>query len=169
LRRLTLGLAALSAGLFAALVVMAKGWLEPVGLAIFDSRLMRYGVGEAQTYLDGLSDEARELYAGPFQAVDAVFPLVLTVTLVLAVWRFDQLSGQRGWVRVLGFLLALGYCVADLLENAAVREVLVAEPPLSADLVHRLSVLTQVKWALLVIAAATVWSAWRGAQRKARA
>ena len=136
--------------LFAVLAVLSKGWLEPDGQVIFDSRVLGYDLTTAQRYLDALSEAQRRLYLGTFRTLDTAFPLVLTTTLVAVVlhhWR----GGQRA-MRGFSICLILAYLAFDLSENAVVAQILRSEEGASQALVARASALTTSKWLMLGLA-----------------
>ena len=165
MKRLLAGTGVLSVALFAALGILSKGWLEPEGLPIFDARLVGYDLTAAQAYLQGLTEDARELYLGLFRWLDSLLPVALFLTLAGLLWQ-----GSAGhWVplRALIMCLPVLYLVADLLENAQVAEMLRAGVPLDAAMVRVASTYTQMKWLSLGLCFVMImvgWLARRGKQ-----
>ena len=150
---------AIGAGLcFAALTVLTLGWLQPEGLAPFDSRLAGYSPEDARSYLAALPPEARALYLGPFRMLDTLFPVLLAATLAGLTWRLSE--ARHTLLRAALMLLPLDYLAADLAENAKVAQILAFGPEAPDLLIAVASRLTQFKWgalALSLVALAVLW------------
>lgn len=127
LGRATTLLALLSAGLFAALAILAGTTLQPDGQPVFDARALGYGLTEAREYLGALEPDQRMSYLGPYRWLDTAFPLVFTCFLAAMFWRVS--AGWKAGTRLLLLLMPGSYLVMDLAENALVAELLVT--PLS--------------------------------------
>lgn len=146
MKRLVILLATLSVALFAVLAILSKGWLEPDGVLIFDSRVMGYDLAAAEAYLSALSPDARALYLGPFRQLDTVFPIVLGLTLVGALWLSSMDLSLLARIAILA--VPVLYVWADLQENARVAGILSGGGG-DAALVAAASRLTQLKWLTL--------------------
>jgi hypothetical protein len=147
-------------GLAAAAVYAALLWVgvfrllpEAGGLWPFDIRIMGYDATAARTYLAALTEEGKRLWSGSVARLDTVFPLLLGAFLGALLWRLG-----RPWLAPLPFL----YSLADLWENARVREMIAVGPGgLTPDMVQGASAVTQGKFALLAMSVALVWMVWR--------
>ena len=119
-------LALLALVLFVALVAVA-----PSGVP--DTMILGYSPEYPAQFLAGLSGELGRLKASV--AIDMVFPLVLTIVLVM------PLAGAAR-------LPAIGYMVADYIENIALYRFYF----LGAEASANLSLVSQIKWALVALA-----------------
>jgi hypothetical protein len=144
--------------LFAALAVLSKGWLEPQGMAIFDSHLRGYEPQEARAYLAALSAEARALYLGLYRWLDSALPLAIAAALGAAIWR--HAAGLHPALRLMLLLGPASYLVMDLAENAVVADLLRASGPLPEAQLRAASGFTQAKWCTLGVAVAVWLWAW---------
>jgi hypothetical protein len=166
---------------FIALVILSKGWLEPEGLAIFDSRVFGYSPLEARAYLDAISVDQLHLYLDLYRKLDTVFPLLLAATLLGVIWLNTVWKGViMRLAACLPVLVCLGF---DLLENAGVAFLLTGWGPVIFEnkptamfmtpfevVVRRVSFLTQMKWAALAGSAiAVIWAVQSGPYRFVRA
>ena len=109
--------------LFVALVAVA-----PSGVP--DTMIFGYSSQYPAEFLTGLGGELGRLKASV--AIDMVFPLVLTIVLVM------PLAGAAR-------LPAIGYMVADYIENIALFRFYF----LGAEVPETLSLVSQIKWALV--------------------
>ena len=119
-------LALLALALFVALIAVA-----PVGVP--DTKIFGYPAGYPAEFLAGLGGELGRLKASV--GIDMVFPLVLTIVLAMPL---------TGAVR----LPAIGYMVADYIENIALYRFYF----LGAEAPANLSLVSQIKWALVALA-----------------
>jgi hypothetical protein len=119
-------LAVLVLVLFAALVAVA-----PAGVP--DTKIFGYSPQYPIDFLAGLGGELGRLKASV--AMDMIVPWVLSMALVLPL---------GGALR----LPAIGYMVADYIENIALYRFYF----LGADLPENLSLVSQIKWALVALA-----------------
>ena len=119
-------LALLALVLFVVLVAVA-----PSGVP--DKKIFGYSPEYPAQFLAGLSGELGRLKASV--AIDMVFPLVLTVVLIM------PLSGASR-------LPAIGYMVADYIENIALYRFYF----LGTDVPTTLSLVSQIKWAFVALA-----------------
>ena len=119
-------LALLALVLFVALVVVA-----PAGVP--DTMIFGYSSEYPAKFLAGLGQELGRLKASV--AIDMVFPLVLTIVLVMPL---------TGAARV----PAIGYMVADYIENIALYRFYF----LGAEAPETLSLVSQIKWVLVALA-----------------
>ena len=140
LLRITLGV---SGVLFVALAVLSKGWLEPGGALIFDSRVAGYDGAEARAYFTSLEPRAVDLYLGLFRVLDTFFPIFLTLAILLLARR------TQGPIGLAAIPAALAYLFFDLRENALVAEMLRAGKEMSDALVVSASGATLMKWVTL--------------------
>lgn len=139
-------LAGLTAVLYGALAWL---WLtallpEAGGLMPFDARLTGYTPAEARAFLGALTAEGRGAYLGPVRGLDTVFPIALAALLA-----WPLLARTRGAWRALA-LLPLAYLAADLVENARVAALLLAEAP-SPAAIGAASRATVTKYAFLFL------------------
>ena len=156
---------ALSAVLFIALVILAKGWLGAGGFSIFDDHLAGYSVASARDYLSALTVEQTALYLGLFRWIDTVFIILLTFTLASLIW-----TQARGMSRLVRGFIALTPCVYLMLylsENAAVAHLLNIGPQVSAGAILQASAYTIAKWISLTLAMLLCVWAWRLSPKEA--
>jgi len=163
-----LWICAASAGLcFVGLVVWSTAMLQPGGLLIFDSRLWGYTPQDARDYLAALDGMARgySSYLGTFHQLDTVFPVLLTMSMTGALWLCSP------WlplvVRVVLLGVPLGYLWADLMENAAVAQMIRTGVQVKDAAVLGASGLTVLKWRLLALSVVILVLLWRWSARKA--
>ena len=110
------------------------------GLAPFDMRPFGYSADEARTFLTALTPTARQIYLGPQQTLDIFYPALLATTLSLAFWRL-----RMGLSGLVGIALSIAGAVADYLENAAVKSMLLTQSPPDGDEIAWASSLTVIK------------------------
>lgn len=143
--RLRWGISALAAVLFAVLAVMSVAYLETEAGGPFDGRLAGYSWDAAKAYLAALKPAQQALYTGSFRLLDTIFPTVLAASLVL--WA--RHLAPRPW-RIVFYLLAALYLVADLVENALVAQMLaIGAENISPYPVAIAALFTKAKWAFL--------------------
>jgi hypothetical protein len=124
---------------------------EAGGLLPFDLRPLGYSVDEAKAFLAALSQTGKDIYQSIQHRLDIVYPLLLTVTLFLAI----VLTAPPSWPRArwIAAAVALPSLFFDWLENAAVRRMLEATPDtLPAELAETASRWTVLKSATGAIA-----------------
>lgn len=143
-RRWVLALAAVTGLVYGALVALVLGPLraEAGGALWFDLRWQGYDAAEAATYQGALGPAGLALAEGPVRGLDSLFIGLFTLLLLIGAAR-----GWSGWPLLMPFT----YGLADLGENAAVGAILRGGGP---DVVARASLLTQVKFVLVVAAVA---------------
>ena len=150
LGRATTLLALLSAGLFAALIVLTRTTLEPGGQPVFDARILGYGLTEAREYLGALDPDQRQSYLGLYRWLDTAFPFAFTCFLAAMFWRAS--AGWKAGTRLLLLLMPGSYLVMDLAENALVAELLMTpHSDLRAGAVVLASRFTVTKYVTLTI------------------
>jgi hypothetical protein len=154
---------AISLVLFLVLAALSKGWLEPDGALIFDSRLGGYTLAEAQAYLGMLDAGQKQLYLGWFRWLDTVFPVLLTFFLSGVLW--GQAPGVHPAMRLSLLIIPAAYLVMDLVENALVADML-RSAALDAETVTLASGFTMAKWSFLALACAICLWAWRWAPKQ---
>jgi len=96
------------------------------GLALFDLRPGGYDLQEAKELLSALGADGRDFYLNVQQPLDLVFPVLLGLTLVLAVFLLTPT--RLGWWRYPLCLAPIPGVVLDYMENAAVRLMLLSGP-----------------------------------------
>ena len=144
---------------FAALAVLSKVWIEPAGLAIFDSRFGGYSPSDVQEFLAAVTPAQIHNYLGPFRWLDTVFPLLLTVTLMGVIWL--NARNVHVILRAFAVLGPLAYLNMDLSENTLVAQMLQNAPQVSDSMALRASGYTQAKWICLAVSGVLVLWAWR--------
>ena len=110
------------------------------GMAPFDLRLFGYSYTEAHAFLSALSPEGRDIYLGPQQFLDRIFPGAMALTLCLI---FNRLQAGPG--ALFGAGLALMGAIADYFENMAIARLLIAPLPPSGVLVDQANQWTVIK------------------------
>lgn len=148
---------------FVALAVIAEIMIEPAGLSIFDSRLAGYSLAEAQTFVVALSEGQRAVYLGLFRGLDTVFPVLLTVSLLGAIWL--NTGGEPARTRGAAMAGPVLYASFDLLENAHVARILILGEGVQAPLVETAARYTQAKWMCLALGLLVVFWAWKFAAK----
>lgn len=129
---------------YAALIwagVLTLGGLKPL-----DLRITGYSYEDVLYYLSWLDLEAAQILTTTVRRLDTSFPILLG--LALAGWLWQAVGQRRAWRFVV--LVPFAYIAADLYENHLVGEILAGILP-SAELVARASLMTMLKWALLVL------------------
>lgn len=136
----------------------------------FDARIGGYDPATARNYLEYL--ETAEL-VGPyltfFRWIDTALPLAVFGILISCIWGLWARPAPA--IALLGGLVAIGYAVADYVENAAVATLLrVGSEAVTAEAVNIASAATQGKWvavfgALLLIGAGALVTLVRGTDR----
>ncbi len=136
----------------------------------FDFRYDGYDFRTAQDYLTYLD---REELIGPYLTfyrwIDTAFPLAVFGLLITSIWALWARAAPA--IAVLGAFVAIGYAVADYVENSAVAALLRAgADDITAEAVNVASAATQGKWvalfgALIVIAAGILIALVRGVDR----
>lgn len=136
----------------------------------FDARMGGYDPAVARAYLAHL--EERDLigpYLTFFRWIDTVFPLAVFGVLISSIWALWRRPAPA--IALLGGLVAIGYAVADYVENAAVAVLLRAgSQDVTVEAVNIASAATQGKWvavfgALIVIGAGFLVTLVRGSDR----
>ncbi len=151
-------IAVVAAILFAVLAVISLGWLSPQGQSNFDARFLGYDVADAQAYLSVLPKEDKVLYLGLFRWIDTVFPLLAAVAIGGATW-LNSSSRTMLW-RMASLGIVAAYLILDLAENAFVAQMLRSDVPVTAGLVEKTSVITQLKWVFLAVSIAYLIVGW---------
>lgn len=136
----------------------------------FDMRHDGYDPAAAEKYLRYLDDAG---LIGPYLTfhrwIDTVFPLAVFGVLISSIWGLWARAAPA--IAVLGGFVAIGYAVADYVENAAVAALLRAgADDVTAEAVNVASAATQGKWvavfgALAVIAVGILVTLVRGVDR----
>lgn len=119
----------------------------------FDGRKSGYGYREAETILCAMEANngfGRRMYLERHFPSDMVFPVLYGLTLAA---MFLFLLGHYGWAtrRIHYFVLApLAAAGLDIMENIAVRALVLSGPPPDASLVQIASALTTAKYGLVL-------------------
>ena len=114
---------------------------EANGLMPFDLRFIGYGYDDAAFFHEALSDQGQQFYLTVQHNLDAAYPGLMAVTLVMA---FNELfQGATRYVTSAIAVLSAGF---DYLENAAVA-VMLKSPliDLSKEMVARADMWTMLK------------------------
>ncbi len=129
------------------LYLVIVGWSLPRiaseagGATPFDMRPMGYDYDEAQSFLTALSEAGRDFYLRTQHRLDWIYPACLGTTFALG---YSILF--RGLLLWLLIFLSIGVVGFDWLENAAVAELLRANPDqLNAQKVAEASRWSQLK------------------------
>lgn len=142
---------------------------EAGGLVPFDMRPGGYDFDAARAFLTALSDTGRALYLGRQHWLDSFYPGLMAATVCLALWRLTPRAAP-GWLRFGILILPWAAAGFDWLENALVRQLLLATPDaVTAQAVAAASRATLAKSVLTTIAAVVVlvlvlrrfWVRWR--------
>ncbi|MGC1496941.1 MAG: hypothetical protein WA790_14105 [Sulfitobacter sp.] len=141
---------------FVGLAIFARFWLGAADLGTFDAQIFGYGLGDAQTYISGLSNGQIALYRGPFRIADTIFPALLALTLLLWFRRWTVGSARLSLTLVTALYLA-----ADYTENMLVGRLLVAGADgLTMKDVDTASLFTMGKWGVLIVCLAAFLMLW---------
>lgn len=156
------GIVKLSGGaallLFLGLAVLSKGWLEPAGDLIFDSRIFGYNEPQAQAYLAVITERQRGLYLDLFRWMDTLLPVLLALCLAGVIWL--RSVALRPMLRLLLLAPPLVYLALDLAENALVADMLRQGTAVADETVRRASVFTMSKWGGLAFTAVICILLW---------
>ena len=144
---------------FGSLVVFSEIYLS-VGYGLLDGRLNGYDVEAVTRYLALLSAENRQVYIGPFRALDTIVPPLLAATFTAVIWTL----GSTLWRITVVFPVI--YVIADLRENVLVGQILQVTT-IDAETVSRASDMTQLKWLFTVLSLAVVLWLWRQGRMQA--
>ena len=149
-------LAFVTVALFVALSYVAHFQLAPSvgGKIILDLRPFGYDNTAVHAFRDALNFESEALYLRTYLPIDFFFIAALTGLLFL-------LSKETGSyvLRVCILTLAVGFMVTDIVENWVVSGLL-TKPALETDLVSVASMLTQAKYACLLLVLVVLVFAW---------
>ena len=148
--------------LFAAMVAASPTECGDVWFVCnFDAPHLPYGAGTARAYLAALSETAIWRYLWIVQPLDLIFPALLCITFREAFERWAPESLARRLTK-----LAVFAAGADYLENALIR-VMLKNPDGFADVAATgASLLTLLKWLLLVLLFGAVARLWLGQRRR---
>jgi hypothetical protein len=151
LHLLLVGLIAVAGLVFAAMwlwtIPIISAGTTPPGL--MDMQPADMSAEATRTYLATMSDTALRTYLGPQRVLDTVFPIALAAALALATLLL--LRPRIGRLALVAALVPMLYLYADLLENAAIADLL--RRPNAADaVIEQARVYTQVKFQVLLIA-----------------
>lgn len=140
------GLALLAAALYCGLAWVWFVELVPGadGLTPFDARFFGYTPAEGAAYLRALTGDARAVYLSDVRLLDTIFPIALAALLAWPLLRLPT-----GAWRVFA-ILPLGYLSADLIENARIAKVLLADVA-APELFIAASQATIAKYGFLII------------------
>lgn len=162
MRQVAIALAALSASLFATMTWYIWTVMKPNagGLVPFDLRFLGYTPEQALTYLKALQSPGRAFYLLEMRILDTAFPLAFAGLGLLVVFFLS--AGRPIWQRILLIVPVLAYGFADLAENMSTRALVKAGPEaFDAALAAQASLLTQTKFAMILVSLALVYWLWR--------
>lgn len=125
------------------------------GQVPFDMRHFGYGLHEATQLLNGLEEDGRRYYLTRQIPIDTIYPALLGLTLVSAIFWFGLGLPKSRFVRV-GIVLSVGAVFFDYVENLAVAVMLSSWPDIPNGLVCATSTATVLKSCLTVAAVSTV-------------
>lgn len=118
------------------------------GLPSFDFRATGYTHSEAQDFIYALTTGGTDYYLGDVQRLDTVFPAMLTLVLVIAIYHLMR-GRARAWQIVLA-ASPLAYAWFDYRENGLVRQMLQFNAEqLPVDLVSLANSATIMKYSTL--------------------
>lgn len=172
-RGFTIGLIALTAGLFIALNVVHALVLTPAagGLTAPDLVPFGYNADGLNAWLTAMDDTARERFIGVHTlTLDLIFPFLFSWSLyrllVANLSKLPRFMHQARWLKaLLPLLLVLPYLVFDMVENMTVMAMLSTDQlPTPATAVH-LQTWTVLKYAGVVLAAISLVTFWLAARR----
>jgi len=125
------------------------------GLVPFDLHLTGYSFDQAKIFLTALPPNGVLFYLNVQQMLDAAFPAMLAV--VLAVGALGLAARRAKWLGVLAAGTAVFGAMFDTLENAAVRNMLLAGPDgVTGAMVARASQWTVLKSLFTTVALSIV-------------
>ena len=140
------------------------------GLAAPETRMGGYSQAELESYIAGLSPEARATYLGPHRIADTLFPIGFFATLALGSFLALRRWGA-GWA-AMASLPAFVYLVFDMMENATFALLLRVGPGVDPGLAARADLATRAKFlfvdlalAVLALALLARLLAWAKARR----
>jgi hypothetical protein len=142
---------------YAVLILWAGAQLIDAAGGGYPFDLRPFGVTQsvAQEYLSGLGMAGRAIYARIVMPVDTIFPVLMTLALVLTTRR---IVGRFGWA----ILPAILYLLAELAENQIIFGLMSAGPDAAtASLVQTLQWITRAKFAAFFVACGVVLVQWR--------
>ena len=146
------GLTALNHALML-LYTMPKLLKEADGLWPFDIRIMGYTLEDATLYVTTITPEGRLFYLEVQQRLDAFFPALFALTLMVTLYRLVPK------LPVL-FMFPISGALFDYYENAAVIQILLTDAP-DQGLVEMASLLTGLKFASVAISLLAILWFWR--------
>ncbi len=132
---------------------MPKLLKEADGLWLFDIRIMGYTLEDATQYVTTITPEGRLFYLEVQQTLDAFFPALFALTLMVALYRLVPK------LPVL-FIFPISGALFDYYENAAVIQILLTDAP-DQGLVEMASLLTGLKFASIAISLLAILWFWR--------
>ena len=129
--------------IYVAMVVVTLPHLaELAGDRVFDMRPQGYSEETARAIWTALGEEGRRYYLTRQLPLDAVFPGLMAVALVLGLRWMGQRGLAASWV-CLGIIAAVGAALADYSENILVAIMLMGE--VTAGVARAASMATVVK------------------------
>lgn len=172
-RLFTTGLVALTAVLFIVLNVVHTLILTPAagGLTAPDLVPFGYSIDGLTAWLSAMDEAARERFIGVHSlTLDLIFPFLFSWALyrllVLNLSKLPRFARQRGWVKALfPLLLVLPYLAFDMTENMSVLAMLSTDQLPTPTDAAQLQTWTVLKYAGVVLAAASLLTFWLAARR----
>lgn len=139
--------------LFAYLHVLVLNQMTDLsnGLSMPDQRVFGYTVDDIEALRGAMDEDARGQLNYVHKTAGMLFPLFTAAMSMLLFIRW--IPNRR--TRLLAWCAPLGFAVADIIENFAIDALFFADE-VSAGAVMLASVLTTIRWALLLITAGLV-------------
>ncbi len=150
--KLAVGAGMTGASIYLLMINFTLAHIEAVsGHVPFDMRPSGYGPAEAATLLEALGVQGRAYYLSHQIALDTLYPLMLTLTLIATICWLGQRMPNGKPVRF-GIALSVGSALFDYLENLGIAAMIWSWPEISAPLVYATSSATILKSALTTLA-----------------
>ncbi|MFK7838409.1 MAG: hypothetical protein AB8B60_19540 [Sulfitobacter sp.] len=141
----TFGFGTAAVAIYLPMINITLAHLEAVStLTPFDIRPLGYSPQEAAALLGALGEEGRMYYLTRQIPLDTVYPALLALTLVFAVYWFRRDLPESKLARV-GPWASVGAAILDYAENLGVAAMILSWPNLPDHLVHATSAATVAK------------------------
>ncbi len=144
-------------GLVSIIIAIMLGYLTQIMIndvygdfVILDTRLGGYSFTDIQATFDGIGIEGLGVWLQIY-ALDFLFPFVYSVSMMIGInLELNKLEFSAKKIRLLVFLpLAAG--ITDYTENILLLSQILSYPNLSAFVIAIASVVTQLKWVLVLV------------------
>lgn len=162
----TFGFGAAGVTIYLLMINITLAHLDAVStLTPFDMRPLGYGPQEAAALLEALGEEGRVYYLTRQIPLDTVYPALLALTLIFAIYWFRRDLTESKLARV-GVCASIGAAMLDYVENLGVAAMILSWPNLPDHLIHATSAATVAKSGTTTVAVLLVLLT--GANRVAR-